>query len=49
MKKKISSKAPVNSVQISNISKNKSSKLKKNEDKIFIHVATFYSIKTAKF
>ena len=46
--KKISSKAPVANVQISNISKNKEKKSIKN-DKIFIHVATFYSYETAKF
>tara|TARA_B100001939_G_scaffold342060_1_gene352579 strand:- start:838 stop:1575 length:738 start_codon:yes stop_codon:yes gene_type:complete len=46
--KKIPSKAPVASVKISNISKNK---IKKNNDvdKIFIHIASFYSIETAKF
>ena len=49
--KKISSKAPVASVQISNISKNKNKTKNKIKilDKIFIHVATFYSIETAKF
>jgi len=49
--KKIPSKAPVASVQISNISKNKKiqNKTKKNLDKIFIHIATFYSADTAKF
>ncbi len=47
--KKISSKAPVDSVQISNISKNKSLKVKKFTDEIFIHVATFYSLDTARF
>ena len=49
--KKISSKAPVATVQISNISKDKSkeNKSKKSYDKIFIHIATFYSINTAKF
>ena len=46
--KKIPSKAPVASVKISNISKNK---IKKNNDvdKIFILIASFYSIETAKF
>lgn len=49
--KKIPSKAPVASVQISNISKNKSKikNSKKNSDKIFIHIATFYSVNTANF
>ena len=49
--KKISSKAPVASVQISNISKNKGNKknVKKVSDKIYIHVATFYSMNTARF
>jgi len=41
--KKISTKAPIDSVQISNISKDKSKKMKRNSDKIFIHIATFYS------
>ncbi len=47
--KKISSKAPVASVKISNISKNKQSITKKNTDKIFIKIASFYSLETAKF
>ena len=49
--KKIPSKAPVASVQISNISKNKNKTKNKIKtlDKIFIHIATFYSIETAKF
>ena len=47
--KKIPSKAPVASVQISNISKDKIKVLKKNQDKIFINIATFYSPDTAKF
>ena len=49
--KKISSKAPVASVQISNISKNKVNKKNKNKysNNIFIHIATFYSIDTARF
>ena len=47
--KKIPSKAPVASVQISNISKDKTKISKKKKDKIFIHIATFYSPKTAKF
>tara|TARA_A100001011_G_C14298587_1_gene839661 strand:+ start:1128 stop:1865 length:738 start_codon:yes stop_codon:yes gene_type:complete len=47
--KKIPSKAPVASVQISNISKNKFNKDKKNVDKIYIHIASFYSIDAARF
>ena len=47
--KKISSKAPVASVQISNISKNKSKKIQKKIDKIFLEIGTFYSIDTALF
>ena len=47
--KKISSKAPVTSVQISNISKNTKGKIKKKTDKIYIHLGSFYSINTAKF
>lgn len=47
--KKIPSKAPVASVQISNISKNKLKKNKKLSDDIFINIATFYSSKTANF
>ncbi len=47
--KQIPSKAPVASVQISNISKNKNKKLKKNAENIFIHIATFYSKNTADF
>ena len=47
--KKISSNAPVTSVQISNISKNKqSNKVSKNED-FFILIGTFYSEEIAKF
>ena len=48
-KKKISSKAPVATVQISNISKNKENENKSKLDKIFIHIGTFYSSETAKF
>ena len=50
-KKKIPSKAPVASVQISNISKNKSKNTNKKEfsEKIFLNIATFYSIDTANF
>ena len=47
--KKVPSKAPVASVQISNISKNKTKELHKNEEKIFIHIATFFSENTAIF
>ena len=47
--KKISSNAPVTSVKISNISKNKSFKNEKNLDKFFIIIGTFYSQNTAKF
>ena len=45
--KKIPSKAPVASVQISNISKDKVKETKKKLDKIYIHIATFYSKNTA--
>ena len=41
--KKISNNAPVTSVKISNISKNKNQKKKKNESKIYIQIASFYS------
>ena len=47
--KKIPSKAPVASVQISNISKNKSNNKINKNDEIFIHIASFYSVNTAKF
>ena len=47
--KKIPSKAPVASVQISNISKNKLKNSKKIKDEIFIHIASFYSLNTARF
>ena len=47
--KKISSNAPVTSVKISNISKNKSTEKKINKDKLFIHIASFYSKETAIF
>ena len=47
--KKISSKAPVDSVEISNISKVKSKKNNKVTDKIYINIATFYSVNTANF
>ena len=47
--KKIPSNAPVTSVKISNISKNKSTEKKINKDKLFIHIASFYSKETAIF
>ena len=47
--KKITSKAPVASVQISNISKNKVKKTKKELEEIYIHIASFYSKDTADF
>ena len=42
MKKKISSKAPVTSIKISNISKDKSLKKQKLKNNEIITVATFY-------
>ena len=47
--KKIPSKAPVASVKISNISKNKIKIKKKNIDELYILIGTFYSAETAKF
>ena len=47
--KKISSNAPVTSVKISNISEDKSKKIINYQNKIFIHIASFYSLDTAKF
>jgi len=49
--KKISSNAPVASVKISNISKNKKkTKIKeKTSDQIYILIASFYSMEVAKF
>ena len=47
--KKIPSNAPVTSVKISNISKNKIKENKNLKDKIYIHIASFYSKNTAKF
>ena len=48
--KKIPSKAPVASIKISNISKNKKiTKKVKNSELLFIHIGTFYSNDTAKF
>lgn len=46
--KKLSTNAPVTSVKISNISKNKK-KTKKNSTRIFIEIAIFYSSETANF
>ena len=46
--KKISSNAPITSVKISNISKDKKKKTI-TTPKIFIHIATFYSADTANF
>ena len=45
--KKISSKAPVTSVKIANISKSKISKKKNNSEKIYIFVASFYTNEAA--
>ena len=47
--KKIPSKAPVASVQISNISKNKTKTFVKKREQIYILVGSFYSEDTAKF
>ena len=47
--KTISSNAPVTSVKISNISKNKNIKKKKIENKIYIEIASFYSEDSAIF
>ena len=47
--KKISSKAPVTSVQISNISKEKESKRNLKKDKFFILIGSFYREDTAIF
>ncbi len=47
--KKIPSKAPVASVQISNISKNKKKNSSIKKDNIYILIGTFYSTDTAKF
>ena len=49
MKKKISSNAPITSVKISNISKNKKLKKKKSDKKIYILIASFYSKDSAIF
>jgi len=47
--KKISSNAPVASVKISNISKDKKEKITNKSNKIYIHIASFYSKDTANF
>ena len=47
--KRISSNAPVTSVKISNISKDKKKKIINKPNKIFIHIGTFYSADTANF
>ncbi len=46
--KKISSKAPVENIQISNIS-NEKSKKNKSSEQIYILLGSFYSINTANF
>ncbi len=45
--KKISSNAPITSVEISNISKKKSNENKTKKNKIYILLATFYSVDSA--
>ena len=45
---KTPSNAPVTSVKISNISKNKTKKFKNKSNKMFLNIASFYSIDTAK-
>jgi len=47
--KKISSNAPVENIQISNISKEKSKKNKKTSEQVYILLGSFYSIDTANF
>ena len=47
--KKISSNAPVTSVQISNISKNKNKKKKLKQEDFYILIGSFYSRETADF
>ena len=47
--KKLSSNAPVESVKISNISKNKKIQKKRKSNKFYILIATFYSKETAEF
>ena len=46
--KKIFSNAPVTNVKIDNISKNKKLRIKDNKQSIYIIIAEFYSIKSAK-
>ncbi len=47
--KKIFSKAPVENIKISNISKEKSKKINKTPEQIYILLGSFYSIDTANF
>lgn len=47
--KKVPSNAPVASVKISNISKEKEKKIVNKTNQIYIHIASFYSPKTASF
>ncbi|MDC0628735.1 hypothetical protein OAP04_04110 [Pelagibacteraceae bacterium] len=47
--KKLHSNAPVETVKISNISRNKKNKNNVNKDKFFINIAEFYSKKSALF
>ena len=47
--KKISTKAPVDNIKISNISKEKSQKNNKTFEQIYILLGSFYSIDTANF
>jgi len=47
--KKISSKAPVENIQISNIAKEKSRQNTKTSEQIYILLGSFYSIDTANF
>ena len=47
--KKISNNAPIDSVQISNISNSNSKKKQIKEDEIYILIAAFYSKETAEF
>ena len=47
--KKISSNAPITSVKISNISKNKEQIKKQEKGNFYILIATFYSMRTAEF
>ena len=47
-KKKIHNNAPIASVQINNISKNKITNKKNKNDKFYIIIASFYSAKSAQ-